>query len=382
MRILQVAAMPFPTAQGGQAAVHHMCEALARARHDVHLLTYARGTFDRAMSYTHHRLPDFLGAESFRSGPSLRKVCLDAVLPAVVRRLAGRLRPDVVIGQHVEAAAAVLVAGLPLVFVAHTSLGAELPTYAAPRWTRALGAAGRTLDDAIVRRARAVGPLSRSLHDQLSRQTRRPVVTLPVPWPGWDADGRLPTREEARRSLGFESEDEVVLYAGNLDAYQGWQRLVHACAMHAGTRPRLRVLLATASAPEPFLGLAREFGLSSRVSVVPLTTAADRARAHRAADLVGVTRTALGGFPMKMLEAFAHGCPVVAESRAAAGFDLGEAAQLVPSDSVPALAHAMGGLLDARDERRALGARGRSYLAAHHSAQAFLASFDRLLADV
>ncbi|MCA9581115.1 MAG: hypothetical protein KC416_04930, partial [Myxococcales bacterium] len=103
MRILHVAAMPFPTAQGTQAAVAAMARAHGHLGHETHLLTYGEGIDGGgAEPFEHHRVLPVPGGKSFRSGPSLGKVFRDAQLAAILRRLPTRLRADLVIAHHVE----------------------------------------------------------------------------------------------------------------------------------------------------------------------------------------------------------------------------------------------------------------------------------------
>ncbi|MCA9603366.1 MAG: glycosyltransferase, partial [Myxococcales bacterium] len=327
--------------------------------------------FEREAAYTHHRATDLPGREGFRSGPSVRKIGLDALFAARVAVLARRLRPAHVVAHHVEAAAACVVAGVPFHFVAHTSLEAELPSYVRRAWPRpVLSRAGRAVDHAVLARARSAGVVCPDLRSLLPNATHATV--LPVPWAVTAPEVE---RRDARRALGIGENDEVVLYAGNLDAYQGWEVPNDAVAELARARPRLRFLVATESDAAPLFRRAEAHGVCARLRRTLLTPDAARLRAMAAADVVAVPRRAPGGLPIKLLDALAAGVPVVAERRAAAGFELGDAAHFVSNDDPRAFARGLAAVLVAPAARTALAERGRAYVRDHHSDAAYLDAY-------
>ncbi|MFT3927569.1 MAG: glycosyltransferase [Myxococcales bacterium] len=328
MRTLHVAALAHPTRQGTQAALHSMLSALAQAGHDTHLHCYplhdgaGRGS---GADYQVHRPASALSPRSTRSGPSLEKLLLDALLARDLRPLCARLEPDVVIAHHVEAAMCCLRLAKPVLFMAHTSLAAELPSYFSPRFAGPLRGMGEGLDRFLCRastRALAVSPL---LADMLAAQSARPVSAIRVPWTTPEPMS-AEERAHARRSLGLTSEHEVLLYAGNLDAYQDLDGLLEPLHRLARRRPQLRWLIATESSSREFRRRLETAGLASRVMFAPLADEAQRRRVHAAAQLALVPRGAPGGLPIKLLDALARGVPVVTTRRASAGLGLPSAA--------------------------------------------------------
>ncbi len=376
---LHVAAMPFPTPQGTQAAVRAMLDVLAGIGRPTHLLCYARGAAPIEPAFELHRVRDLPGRDRFRSGPSLRKVAEDALLARALRGLRGRLAPDAVVAHHVEAAAACVAARVrPFVFVAHTDLGPELPTYAPRALAGVLSRAGNAVDRALSAKARAVAAIAPALRDVLEERTGREVRYLPVPWPVPPAAG-TDERLAARARLSLSDADDVLLYAGNLDAYQGWELVVDALAVVATRRPRAKLLVATASDPEPLLSRARERGLVERVRLASLAGEAERRAVHAAADVALVPRRTPGGLPIKLLDALARGVPTVCAARATAGLDLRGAAMIATDDDADALASGALITLGAPDAARELGARGRAYVVIDHAPERFVAAFDSLL---
>ena len=110
-----------------------------------------------------------------------------------------------------------------------------------------------------------------------------------------------------------------MLYAGNLDAYQGLDPLFDAMSTLAAARPELAWLVATESSPHDFSAKLAAAGWRGRVLFSALANEADRRTAHAAADLALVPRGAPGGVPVKLLDALARGLPVVTTRTACAG---------------------------------------------------------------
>jgi glycosyltransferase involved in cell wall biosynthesis len=340
-----------------------MLDASARAGRETHVLTYAHGAHPLHAAYRVHRLPDFPRVRSLRSGPTWGKLALDARCIAATRRLVDELQPDAVVAHHVEAALATQFAGVaPVYYVAHTSLETELSVYFSrlPKWALRLG--GRFVDRVamgLAERTAAVAPA-------LAARLGDGVVHLPVPW--------RTERRRARKTAGA-----VMLYAGNLDSYQGWEDLLEALRQLRALRPNARLLIASESDPSAARREAARLGVGSAVDFSRLDGEAARTRVHDASDLAWIPRRTEGGLPIKMLDAFARGLPVVASRRATAGLPVERACRVVPSDDPAAFARATHRLLDDEPARRVLVDAGLQYLAAHHSDTAYLAALDALL---
>lgn len=377
-----MAAMPFPSRQGTQNAVREMCRASAEAGRDTHLFTYAAGVADDTpMPFTLHRASDFPRVRSLRSGPSLVKVALDLRMTVDLARLVRRIRPSVIVAHHVEAAAMVAALGRPFVFFAHTDMQAELPAYAPAPCSSVFARAGLTIDRRLARRAHAVAAISPVLASRMARLVpdASRVRFVPVSWslPRATSDAE---RAGARTALGIAHGAPVVLYAGNLDAYQNWERVVEVVAIVARHTPHVRLVVGTASARAPLDAVLRRSGVWSRTLVHPIDDEAARRCLHAAADVAIVPRRAVGGLPVKLLDALARATPCVAAPTATAGLALGEAAQVARGGDAPALADALGELFGAPELRRRLGVAGRAYVAERHNDARFLDALDRVAA--
>lgn len=389
--ILHVAALPFPSPQGTQAAIAGMLECLASAGRDVHLLCYPHGGAEQTFSYPVHRATDFARFRSLRSGVSARKLIADAELAAALRSCLARIKPSIVIGHHVEGAM-VTSRCERRVFFAHTALAGELPMYAVddegspppPAARSIFSRAGALLDATLIRRAHAVGAVSPLLTQQLRELVpsagERVRCVLP-PWQNTDRTAPIDRHatERARLALGLEEDAYVWLYTGNLDSYQGWPELIRAVAITQALVPELVLLVATASDPRPLLAEAERAGVRKRVMVRQLMGEHERVLAHAAADAVAVPRSIAGGLPIKLLDAMSRGVPCVVTPSACAGLPIDDCVVLAARDDGEALAAALLHLIARPDIRGTLIRDAAEYVRAHHSHEAFLRSFDGLM---
>lgn len=383
-RLLHVAALPFPSPQGTQAAIGSMLEHEARAGRKAQLLTYGGGLQTSQPGFDWYGAGRLRGPGALRSGPSLAKLALDARMLLDLRRLERRLRPEVIVAHHVEAAALSLsVARAPVVFFAHTDLAEELPTYAPKPAALALARAGGALDAALVRRAQAVCAISPSLRQRLDEWlcvAGERSFYVPTPWRVAEPVAAA-ERHERRRALGVPDDAELLLYAGNLDRYQGLELLLSAVAALGRRRPRLQLLVATESDSSKLRVQASAGGIAHRLRVAPLSGEGARRAAHAAADVAVVPRLSPGGLPMKLLDALARGVACVVVPRASAGLPLEHTVQLAArDDDAAALAEAIDAVLSSATHRAELRAAGPRYIAEAHCPAAFTSALDRAVA--
>lgn len=349
---------PFPSPQGTQAAVAAMLRAERQSGLRPRLLAYAEGYGSGDPTLEVERLPELPFEVGPRSGPSFARALHDA-LAAVV--LFARREPELVFAHNVEAAVACALAGVDYVYVAHTSMRDELPSYGAVG--PLAGHLGALLDRAASSRAIDIAAIVPDLRAELESRLGREVSLLPVPW---ESAAEVACRDEARRALSLHPDSLVLLHAGNLDAYQGLDTLVDV-ARELGRSRRTTLLVATASEGGAFRRRLRDLAIDHRF--VPLSSEEQRSHAHAAADVALVARNVPYGLPIKLLEALSRGVPLVCTRMAAAGLPLGDAAIVVPEASVTELASAcMRASTQARDS---MVREGHAYLREHHGLSSF-----------
>lgn len=373
--VLHVAALPFPGHQGTQAVIAQMLSALVDDGRSHQLLCYAHAGYAADLPFVVRRAHETWPYRSLRSGPSMHKLLADACLAHAFAEARRALVPSLVVAHHVEAAA-LTSSARPQMFFAHTDVGAELPAYANPIFGRVLAAAGGQLDRALVRHASAVAAISPWLAQRLQALCDTDKVRyVPAPWP-------LPTptttdeRASSRARLGLDRDAQVLLYAGNLDHYQGWEEVVGAAAMLAASQSRIVLLVGTLSDTAPLWRAAQQAGIGARLRVHGIDHDDARRSLHAAADVLVVPRRTAGGLPMKLLDGMSRGVACVVTPTAAAGLPLHDAVVASVGDDAAAIAASIR-LLQAQPERATqLTASAREYVATHHSARVFLQAFD------
>jgi glycosyltransferase involved in cell wall biosynthesis len=377
--VLHVAALPFPSHQGTQTLLRRLLEASVHAGRDAHLLCYAARGRELEHDYHVHRVGDFPRVRSLRSGPSLGKLLLDARMAASFERLRRKLAPELVIAHHVEAAALCL-GRQPTLFFAHTDLGAELPSYAPALAARTLTVAGRALDHTLARGSAAIAAVSPWVAERFARWVEPERVRyVPPPWP-LPAPIDAAERARARAELGLRAASPVAVYAGNLDAYQGWPSLIEALA-RAVTQPgaeRLELLVATASDAAALSRAAQAAGVATRIRVLSLAAPGVRRTAHAAADFAVVPRSVPGGLPIKLLDALGLGLPTALMPAAVAGLPLANVTCIAADSSAAALAATLARLARDAGLRARLAPAARDYVATHHAPAVCLAALDAI----
>jgi glycosyltransferase involved in cell wall biosynthesis len=201
----------------------------------------------------------------------------------------------------------------------------------------------------------------------LAGESGRPVTAINLPWPN-AAPASHEERLAARKVLGLAMEQPVVLYAGNLDAYQGLDAVLPAMLRLMHRRPGLTWLIATESPTAPLADKLAALGLDEQVKFTSLANETTRRRVHAAADLALVPRGAAGGIPIKLLDALARGVPVVTSRIARAGLALPpEAVTLVEDfdDWHVAIDHALKRTSPACED-------GRAFIAKEHGSTRFV----------
>jgi len=353
VRIAMVAACPFPSPQGSQVFVRQMCRQLVARGHDVHLLTYGQGRdldSDHRDGFVHHRIRRLPGDDAMRSGPTLVKPVLDAMMIASLDRLARHGDYDLLHCHNYEAAVIGLVVRarrrVPVVYHSHNLMSDELGTYFQGRVSRRLaGAAGRMLDRSVPRRVDHAIALCDHSADAMRRGGARADRVSVIP-AAIDDDGPRCSAGEARRRLGLpggRSAELVVGYCGNLDAYQNLDLLLDAVSLLAadGAVPGARLLVATHARDAAFERALAARGLAGNATVLATEDFDSASLAMAAADVLVLPRRHGSGYPIKLLNYMSAGRPIVTAGCGGKVVRDGVDGLVVPDDDPHALAAAV-----------------------------------------
>lgn len=357
-RLLVAGAFAWPVPQGSQVFAGEQARALVEAGADVTVLCYGRGRGEAAQhdpAFAVERIPAWTSPRSSAAGPRPRKPLADAALGARLVALCRRHPFDAVLAHNAEAACVALAArpwtGVPVVYVAHTLLAAELPAYARPIGRGAARRLGRRIDRGLAARADAVQALTRAAASALAPARGELAVIPPGLTPRQPPDPEAVAA--ACRARGLEP-GRFALYAGNLDAYQDPAVL----AVAAAALPDVPVVAATHGPPRP-LGAVRVLRVEGEAELRALTAGAG-------ATLL--PRRTPGGFPVKLLNYMEAARPVVAREGLVDGLVHDRNAWLVPWNAGgEAFAEAVFALLAHPPHAAALGAAARATLEAEHA---------------
>jgi glycosyltransferase involved in cell wall biosynthesis len=152
-----------------------------------------------------------------------------------------------------------------------------------------------------------------------------------------------------------------ILFLGMVTAEKGLDELLIALASPMLAPLRWRMIIAGSGQVAHYRRIADELGLGARVDFVGWVDEAEVRRRLESADLL-VLPSHFECLPMAIIEAMAHGVPVVATDVGAVGeaVEDGVTGLLVPVGDVGALAEAMGKLLANPGLRQSFGREGRT----------------------
>lgn len=384
MRVLMVAACPFPWPRGTPIRVHRLAESLAQAGHLVDVATYHLGRRDQEVpGIPVHRIGDVPGYTHTDPGPTVGKIVrLDPRLRRLVRRLT-RSRPfDVIHAHHYEGlwAAGGAPDGLPVIYDAHTTLGGELPDYRLPVPGPVLRTLGRWADARLPRRAHGVVAVSESIRETLVRLGATDNAVVIPNGVHWDlfADGR----GGAADPTGGVGRSEVVMFTGNLAPYQGIDLLLRAFAKARSFRPSARLAIVTDGDFDEYEPLAGELGIRDAVDIVRAPFH-EQPRLLRQVRVAVSPRTVCDGIPQKLLNYMASGTAVVAFEGSAAHIVDGRTGRRIRNGDVDAMGRAIAHLLGNPREAQALGDAARAEIESAYTwgrmADRLVTFYDRVL---
>ena len=185
-----------------------------------------------------------------------------------------------------------------------------------------------------------------------SREKSRPVIN------GCDLSVfHVKDRQEARGKLRIDPDVEAVVYIGRMDVRKGLRELVDAAARLHSARPKLEVYL-VGEGPDRsiFESAIQANDAAAYIHLLPACGFDDVAVWMTAADLVTLP-SYMEGCPNAILEAQACGRPVVATNVGGIPEILSSASgSLVPPRDAPALAQALGKVLDQTWDSNAISA--------------------------
>jgi glycosyltransferase involved in cell wall biosynthesis len=355
MKVLVVAAGPFPIGRGTPTRTLQVSHALALRGHDICVVAFPIA--DESI-LTDLRIERSGGSPRYKKtspGPSWSKLLvMDTRLARKVRELLEQEPFDVIYAHHYEgllvASAARRCAGIqtPIVFDAHTLLGSELSNYFPKVLSGPIKWLGTALDGNLIRLADAIISVTDEMKNFYAARARptMPVVTAingvesekfalaPVP-----RTERAPVR---------------VVFAGNLSSYQGFDLLLAAFRKVRRQRQDIELLVAASEASSVLAAMgvsdpARE-GILIRSGGF-----ADLPPILASADIAASPRTECPGIPQKLLNYMAAALPTVSFKGSSGILVHEQTGLVVPNGDIDGFAAAIMRLASSSDLRLQLG---------------------------
>jgi glycosyltransferase involved in cell wall biosynthesis len=187
-------------------------------------------------------------------------------------------------------------------------------------------------------------------------------------------------REETRATLGLDPSDPIPvgIIVARIDTLKGHDTLLHALAQLPLTTPPVTLLIAGDGAERAAMErLATELGITQQARFLGFRT---DVRDLLAASDFFVLPSRLEGLPLSVLEAMAHGLPVIATPVGGTPEVIPDPRYglLTPVDDVPALAAVLARLASDPALRQELGEAGRRRVAEAFSFAAMTSRYDAL----
>ena len=350
MRILHVVPTYLPARRYGGpiVAVHGLCKALAARGHEVEVLTtnvdgssVSDVPLDRAAELDGVRIRYFASPYSrLYWSPSMKRA-----LDAAARSAAVVHAHSIYLWPTYAAARAASRAGTPYVISPRGMLVPEL-----------IRQKSRTVKSAWVRLVEQRNFASAAaIHFTSQREwddARKIAIPLPSPFV-------VPNGTELPAIATAAREDDLVVSVGRINWKKGLDRLIEAAAL----LPRARFVIAGNDEEElvPRLrALAARLGVESRIEFRSALSAVERDALFARAAVFALPSHS-ENFGNVVLEALAMGTPVVVTPEVGLAEEVQRTECGVVSNGTPReVAGAIGMLLDHRELRRAMGARGRA----------------------
>ena len=319
-RILIVTPQPFYEDRGTPIAIKYVAQALSELGANVDLLAFPVGR-DVAIPNVHiTRCANPLGLSNVPIGFSWKKLVLDASLWQSFTRLVHTGNYALVHAVEEAAYMASVICphmGVPFIYDMASAIPVEMarkPLFKSNLVQRMLLQAERR----VIRSASRV-VCSSGLGDHVRRQVPDANVRewlYPAVMQRADASHTAALRQD----LGLGAHQRVILYSGNLAAYQGVDLLIEAFHKLRAIRPEL--VLVCVGATEHELGqrgltMHKGMAILDNVLILPRQPREKMPEFLRLADFLVLPRVEADNVPLKLFDYMASGKPIIATRGAA-----------------------------------------------------------------
>lgn len=318
MKILFLAPQPFFQERGTPIAVRLALEVLAQRGGDtIDLLTYHEGVDVEISNVRIHRIPSAPFLKNVRPGISIKKLICDviffgAALSLVWRnRITGQYQLIHAVEESVFMALVIkCLFGIPYIYDMDSSLSMQITE----KWVllKPLAPILAFFERAAIRRSRAVVPVCDALailadhHGAPDMEILRDISLL---------ESQPETIEKSlREQLDLAPTQEIILYIGNLESYQGIDLLIESFALVAAANQSAQLIIIGGN-PEHirfYQSRCEDLGISRRVHLLGPRPVNHLRSLLLQADILVSPRTKGNNTPMKIYSYLHAGKAIVA----------------------------------------------------------------------
>lgn len=358
-----VAACPFPCARGTPVRVARAAEALSELGHSVHVVTYNLsdpGLEIAQERFKIHRIPRIPFYRDLSPGPTLTKLALlDLLLLFKLNSVLGRHEIDFIYAHHYEALIVALavraVKRCPLIYDAHTILENELPNYVSGPVKPVLRKVGKWIDGYLPQRADHIVAVTPEIVDRLAAyfdiRNKVTVIGNGLELAHFMACRWTPESDDTAR--------KVLIFTGNLAAYQGIELMLEAFALLRQRRNDILLRIVTNDDFRPYAHLAGKLGIENDIEIASSEFGALPGEIARASVAIN-PRLSMDGIPQKLLNYMAVGVPIVSFAGSARSVVDNENGLVIPDGDTVMFADALDKLLNDQGVARKLSIAARS----------------------
>ena len=301
MKILVLAPHPFFQNRGTPIAVKMLLDTLAKAGHQLSVITYPEGEDVELPSCTIMRLPQLSWVTGVKPGFSWKKLVYDGCMYTAMARLLKKERFDCI---HAVEESAFLAAhfgkkyNIPFVYDMDSSLSHQMGEKF--RFLKPVLPLFRYMEKKVVRAAAGVIPVCKAIEELVLEYDpnvlcgRLEDVSLLPP----DSGEPLPPHTR----LELEADTVTLLYIGNLEKYQGIDLLLEAFAAAQEQATTLRLVIIGGSDDDiaAYTQKAADLGLGEKSHFAGRRPVADLHHYLRQADILVSPRSKGFNTPMKI----------------------------------------------------------------------------------
>ena len=316
MKILMLAPEPFFQPRGTPISVYFRIKALSDLGHRTDLVTYPLGGDVPIKNLSIRRVANPFRLRAIKIGPSAAKLPLDGLLFARAFWELLKTRYDLIFS-HEEAgwfgAALGKLFHTPHVYDMHSSLPQQLENFDFSK-SRLLKTIFLGLERLVLKNSGAVIVICRDLLEYVQKRGYGPKAVLLenfIDFNDFEDGSWTATDVEKRKAEIAPRGEKIVLYAGNLEPYQGIPLLVEAFAR---VRSGAVLLIVGGSKPEhdEMRAKARALGIGDRVVFVEKVPPQQVPLYILLGDVLVSPRTSGTNTPLKIYSFLKSGKPLVA----------------------------------------------------------------------